>query len=51
MKDNIINLKTTMRDLNERIKILERIIDEQRLRIKLLQIELNRKKKWWEIWK
>jgi hypothetical protein len=37
-------------DLSKKLRLRERVIDEQRLQIKLLQNELN-KKQWWKFWK
>jgi len=50
MKDKVMFLEDEIVDLNQRIKLLERIVEEQRLRIKMLSIELNRKY-WWQFWK
>lgn len=41
--------KEIIEDLQTKLKLRDKLIDEQRLRIKLLQIELNRKK-WWKLW-
>jgi hypothetical protein len=47
----IADLKTERNTLLKKINLQEKVIDELRLRIKLLQIELKRKHQWWKFWK
>jgi len=47
----IADLKKEKEELLKRISLREKVIDEQRLKIKLLQIELKRKHQWWKFWK
>jgi len=48
--DSIDSLLELVDYQGKKIKLLEHVIDEQRLRIKLLQVELNNKY-WWKFWK
>jgi hypothetical protein len=50
-KQTLSSLNKDINELKEKLALREKIIDEQRLQIKLLQIELKRKRQWYQFWK
>jgi hypothetical protein len=50
-KQEQVSLQQENKDLKSKLALREKIIDEQRLQISLLRIELRRKRQWWKFWK
>ncbi len=50
-KQEQVSLQQENKDLKSKLALREKIIDEQRLQISILRIELRRKRQWWRFWK